>query len=178
MPPDSKFAYLCDGYGSNNVYVFDRSTGTFLNKTYGGRGGVDQHGRFSTNHGCTYDPRNGMIAVSDRENHRIEYFAYDPATPDKFEYSHTVDLRPALGNGTRPCNLRMYPEQQGIGVIPDLTGPVAVVNSTNHVVSVVNVSALLAKQEHKHPHDALILPNGDLVVATWNPGRISYWKKL
>ena len=24
LPPDSKHAYLCDGYGSNHVYVFDR----------------------------------------------------------------------------------------------------------------------------------------------------------
>ena len=27
VPPDSKYIYLCDGYGSNNVYVFDRNDG-------------------------------------------------------------------------------------------------------------------------------------------------------
>ena len=72
----------------------------------------------------------------------------------------------------------MYPELGGISVVPDLAGPVAVMNSDNVVVSVVNVSVLLAADQHKHPHDAMLLPNGDMVVATWAPGRISYWKLL
>lgn len=182
-PPNSDYTYLCDGYGSNNVYGFDRNTGIFQNKTWGGRSpkaGVDApHGTFSTNHGCTYDPRiNNTIVVSDRANHRFEFFHYDPATIDTFEYYHTVDMTPYLGAGTLPCNLRMYPEQDGIAVTPDLAGPVGILNSDNEVISVVNVSVLLAAEQHKHPHDAIILPNGDLVVATWAPGRVSYWKKL
>ena len=72
----------------------------------------------------------------------------------------------------------MYPEQEGIVVLPDLAGPVAVLDESNAVVSVVNVSDLLAAEQHKHPHDAIFLPNGDMVVATWAPGRISYWKRL
>ena len=51
-------------------------------------------------------------------------------------------------------------------------------DAKSEVVSVVNVSVLLAAEQHKHPHDAIFLPNGDMVVATWNPGRLSYWKKL
>lgn len=31
---------------------------------------------------------------------------------------------------------------------------------------------------HKHPHDAIFLANGDIAVCTWNPGKISYWRKL
>jgi len=178
VPPSSKYIYLCDGYGSNNVYTFDRTNGEFMNYTFGGKGGTDQHGKFSTNHGCTWDPRNGKIAVSDRANHRIEYFDYDPLTGSKFDYIHTVDLAPSMGSGTLPCNLRMYPEQEGRGIIPDLAGPVAVLDGSNTVVSVVNVSVLLAADMHKHPHDAIFLPNGDMVVATWAPGRLSYWKQL
>ena len=178
VPPAGRFVYLCDGYGSNNVYVFDRTDGSFTNRTYGGKGGRDQHGNFSTNHGCTFDPRNGKIAVSDRANSRIEYFDFDVDSPDKFEWSSTVDMQPALTNATLPCNVRMYPEQEGIVVLPDLAGPVAVLDESNAVVSVVNVSDLLAAEQHKHPHDAIFLPNGDMVVATWAPGRISYWKRL
>ena len=37
------------------------------------------------------------------------------------------------------------------------------------VVSVVNVSVLLAAEQHNHPHDAIFLPNGDMLVATWYP---------
>ena len=39
-------------------------------------------------------------------------------------------------------------------------------------------AAALGGDGHKHPHDAIFLPSGDMVVATWNPGRLSYWKKL
>uniref|UniRef100_A0A6V4RSR4 Uncharacterized protein n=1 Tax=Prymnesium polylepis TaxID=72548 RepID=A0A6V4RSR4_9EUKA len=178
VPPATKteYIYLCDGYGSNNVYVFDRSNGEFMNKTYGGKGGRDQHGKFSTNHGCTWDPRNDQIAVSDRANSRFEYFDYD--STGGWTYSYTVDMQPPMGAGTLPCNLRMYPEQAGRAISPDLAGPVAVLDDSNKVVSVVNVSVLLAAEEHKHPHDAVFLPNGDMVVATWAPGRVSYWKKL
>ena len=130
------------------------------------------------NHGCTYDPRNGKIAVSDRANSRFEYFTFDNASPDVFEYNHTNDMRPTMGGGTLPCNLRMYPEQEGRSISPDLMGPVAVLDESNRVVSVVNVSVLLASEEHKHPHDAIFLPNGDMVVATWAPGRLSYWRRL
>ena len=37
---------------------------------------------------------------------------------------------------------------------------------------------LLADLQYKHPHDAEFLPNGDMVVATWAPGRVGYWKLL
>ena len=28
------------------------------------------------------------------------------------------------------------------------------------------------------PHDAIWLANGDIVVCTWNPGRIGYWRRM
>ena len=83
-----------------------------------------------------------------------------------------------FGPKSLPCNLRMYPDQEGRAISPDLSGPVAVMDKNNEVISIVNVSVLLAADQHKHPHDAIFLPNGDMVVATWAPGRISYWKKL
>ena len=139
---------------------------------------MTEHGKFSTNHGCTYDPRAGMIAVSDRANHRLEYLRFDPASPAGLAYDHTVDMRPGMGGATLPCNLRAYPAQEGRAISPALDGPVAVLDARDAVVSVVNVSVLLAAEQHKHPHDAIFLPNGDMVVATWAPGRVSYWKKL
>jgi len=79
-PPDTKYAYLCDGYGSDHVYAFDRTTGKYMNKSWGGRspaglhpgtaGPTQPHGLFMENHGCTYDPRPTTeahtIVVSDR----------------------------------------------------------------------------------------------------------------
>ena len=87
-------------------------------------------------------------------------------------------MRPTMGAGTLPCNVRIYPNHEGRAIMPDLAGPVAVLDASNTVVSVVNVSVLLAAEQHKHPHDAIFLPNGDMVVATWAPGRVSYWKRL
>ena len=51
--------------------------GEFTNRTYGGKGARDQHGKFSTNHGYTYDPRHDKIAVSDCANSRVEYSDFD-----------------------------------------------------------------------------------------------------
>ncbi len=138
-----------------NVYAFDIN-GTFMNKTWGGRSpgsGTDQpHGKFSTNHGCTYDPRipeENIIIVSDRANMRFEFFNYDPNGFETFAYNRTVDFAAMMGPSTLPCNIRMYPEQEGRAIVPDLSGPVAVLDNTNTVISVVNVSVLLAKEQHK-----------------------------
>jgi len=179
-PPGSDYMYLCDGYGSNNVYAFN-TDGVYQNKSWGGRGDRTQHGKFSTNHGCTYDsrtPDENIIIVSDRANSRFEHYHYDPASPNTFEYKKTVDFLSQMGKGTLPCNIRMYPDQKGQAIVPDLAGPVAVMDNTDTVISVVNVSVLLAAEQHKHPHDAIFLANGDMIVATWAPGRISYWKLL
>ncbi len=51
--------------------------------------------------------------------------------------------------GTLPCNIRMYPALDGRAIVPDLSGPVAVLDATNTVISVVNVSVLLAADQHK-----------------------------
>lgn len=193
--------YLCDGYGSDHVYAFDRATGSFMNKTWGGRSpaglkpGVQAarqqpHGLFMENHGCTYDPRptteSNTIVVSDRRNMRFEFFHYDPDGYETFEWYKSVDMSPdsQLGAGTLPCNMRMTygskfdPAQEGRSIVPDLAGPVAVLDANHTVISVVNVSVLLAFDQQLHPHDALFLKNGDFVVATWAPGRVSYWKLI
>ena len=71
--------------------------------------------------------------MSDRANHRLEYLRFDRRTPDGLAYDHTVDLRPSMGGGTLPCNLRVYPAQQGRGISPALDGPVAVLDSHSSV---------------------------------------------
>ena len=41
-----------------------------------------------------------------------------------------------------------------------------------------SIKSTLGAKGFKHPHDAIFLPNGDFVVATWSPGRIGYFRKL
>ena len=76
-----------------------------------------------------------------------------------------------------PNHLRVAPDGTH-AVVADLLGPVAILDGRNSLVSLVNVSGLLGAEGHEHPHDALMLPNGDLVVGTWSPGRLSYWRWL
>ena len=51
----------------------------------------------------------------------------------------------------------------------------------NLSISQIDVNALLGTKGTKagfdHPHDAIFLPNGDFVVATWSPGRIGYFSQ-
>merc|ERR1719223_823643 len=75
--------------------------------------------------------KKNQIGVSDRANSRIEYYEVDPKSPDKFEYKSTTDLRPTMGAGALPCNIRVYPDQDHRAIVPDLSGPVEVLDKDN-----------------------------------------------
>ena len=62
--------------------------------------------------------------------------------------------------------------------MPDLDGPLIILDRDNHPVSVVEVGGLLGQFGFRHPHDAIWLANGDIMVCTWNPGRLAYWRRL
>lgn len=194
-PPGSPYAYVADGYGSQYVHAMNRSDGRFAGTaTHGGRG--SDPGEFSTCHGMNVDPRTGraggrgrrlrsssyddddgrrpLVIVSDRENHRHQYFQHDPSSPDSFEYHSEFEV-PGL---ERVCHFRAAPDGSGHAVVPALEGPVGIVDGENRLVSTIDVAGLIGDLGHLHPHDAIILPSGDMVVATWNPGRVSYWKRV
>lgn len=42
-----------------------------------------------------------------------------------------------------------------------------VLDEDNRVVSVLEIAKLLGDKGHMHPHDAIFLPNGDIVVCCW-----------
>lgn len=167
-PPGSPFLYVSDGYGSNFVHAYHSESGRYAQYSFGGPR------KFKGCHTVDWDPRARQLVVCDRENHRIQFF-----TPDGGPSSPNVSFRSmlAIPELTRPCHLRAAPD--GVhAVVPDLLGPVGILNASNALVSLVDVGQLLGHLGHAHPHDALLLPNGDLVVGTWNPGRLSYWRRL
>ena len=190
VPPTGDYVYLGDGYGSSNVYVFSRE-GVFMNRAFGGKGSA--HGKFENCHGLHWDPRAGQLVIADRENHRIEYFAVDDAGL-KFEYASTVTPTYGTAGTQRPCNVRVLEGSgnktlDGLAVVADLgaddqtkpgvaRGQVAILDQQNRLLSAIAVSELLGDQGSIHPHDAIMLANGDIVVATWHPGHVSYWKLL
>lgn len=190
IPPTGDYVYLADGYGSSNVYPFTRD-GVYQNLTFGGKG--SKHGQFNNCHGITYDPRSDKLVVSDRENHRIEVFNFDN-TGAKFSYDSTITPTWGINDTQRPCNFRVLENStnsslDGMVVVADLgaddqsksgvaRGQVAILDKENALVSVIAVSELLGDKGSIHPHDSHFLPNGDIVVATWRPGHVSYWKRL
>jgi hypothetical protein len=62
--------------------------------------------------------------------------------------------------------------------VSDLDGPLVILDQDNRVASVIEVGRLLGEHGFRHPHDAIWLPNGDIAVCTWNPGRLAYWRRV
>ena len=162
-PPASGKVLIADGYGSSMIHVLKANDGIYAGKSWGGAGST--HGELNCPHGITYDPRRKLVLTADRGNKRLEYFNTSGA------YQSTIEA-PEI---TAPCNADIRGDHV---LVPDLDGPCTILDQDNKVVSVVEVGRLLGEQGHRHPHDAIWLPNGDIVVCTWNPGRISYWKRV
>lgn len=122
-----------------------------------------------------YDEKNGLLVFTDRANARLVYS--DPT-------GQFVKETP-LGNGglSLPCNVDVKGDFAITASLGDgngmSNGEVGIVDQrTNQVVSVLEIAKLLSSgpgKGHAHPHDAIFLPNGDVVVGTWNPGKLSYW---
>jgi len=143
--------------------VLNTADGVYAGRSWGGLGG--HHGEFKYPHGITYDPRRKLVLVTDRGNKRIEYYSVDGV------YQSSVET-PA---SQAPCNADFLGD---LVLVPDLNGPIVILDKDNQAVSVIEVGKLLGAQGFVHPHDAIWLPNGDIVVCTWNPGRLGYWQRL
>lgn len=163
VPPNSDRVYVADGYGSSMIHLLKNSDGVYAGKSWGGAGAA--HGELNCPHGITYDPRRKLLLVSDRGNKRLEYFSLNGV------YQSTVEA-PEI---TAPCNADVWGE---FVLVPNLDGPLAILDKENKAASVIEVGKLLGAYGFQHPHDAIFLENGDIVVCTWNPGRLGYWKRL
>ena len=163
VPPNSKNVLVADGYGSSMIHALKTSDGVYAGKSWGGLGGA--HGELNCPHGLTYDPRRKLVLVADRGNKRLEYFTLNGLY-------HSTIAAPEI---TAPCNADIWGDYV---LVPDLDGPLTILDKDNKVISQIQVGKLLGAQGFLHPHDAIWLPNGDIVVCTWNPGRLGYWKRL
>lgn len=162
-PPNSDRVLIADGYGSSMIHALKAADGVYAGKSWGGLG--HDHGELNCPHGITFDPRRNLILTADRGNKRLEYFTASGA------YHSTIEA-PEI---TAPCNADIRGEHV---LVPDLNGPMVILDKDNKVVSVIEVGKLLGGNGFKHPHDAIWLANGDIAVCTWNPGRLGYWKRL
>lgn len=162
-PPNSDRVLIADGYGSSMIHALKTADGIYAGKSWGGLGAA--HGELNCPHGITYDVRRKLLLTADRGNKRLEYFTPSGA------YHSTIEA-PEI---TAPCNADIRGD---FVLVPDLNGPLVILDKDNKVVSVIEVGKLMGDRGLKHPHDAIWLANGDIAVCTWNPGRLGYWRRL
>lgn len=186
--PGTDELLVADGYGSYLIHVLNKSTGEYLeNRTFGGNGTSTAPLRFNTPHGINLDKsRAGTFIVSDRSNNRIVRVT---------ERGEFVDETPAA---PLPCNVDVHNDNEEgfVTLVPKLgltyqtltNGSVAMYNKDAQLLSTIEIANTIGHLGHQHPHDALFLANGDVVVCCWsgpsNPGQgpskgtISYWRRL
>jgi len=199
--PGTEVLLVADGYGSSWVHQFDKRSGRYLGLSFGGKGHTSADPiKFNTPHGINVDTRfqaddgGPAFVVSDRSNSRLVWVD----ASGKYLDSRATTAPPGM---SLPCNVDvMKTDAQGdgaVGAVPSLgasykafgNGSVAIYSAASEVVSVVEVERLIGHLGHQHPHDAIFLANGDLVVCCWSGpsdgkefgpalGVISYWERL
>lgn len=165
--------YVADGYGSCYIHVYDADGG--YKKTFGERG--NRVGELSCPHGLFVDRRGKepLLAIADRGNRRIQYFDLDGKP-------HHIDKE-----GMRmPCH---FDTRGGDMLVPDLESVITILDEHNKLVVHLgdgHPTNLRGKPESEfvagkfiHPHDAIFLKNGDILVAEWVPeGRVTLLKRV
>ncbi len=170
--PNGDF-YVADGYGSHWVHQYD-IRGEYI-RSFGGKG--TEPGKFHTPHGIWVDARRKepALVVTDRENHRLQWFAFDGK-----------HIETTAGGMRRPCNFDIRGD---LAVIPDISSVVTLLDRDNKVVAQLgdgHPSKLRRVTRGEwipgkfvHPHDALFLQSGDILVAEWVPiGRLTLLRKI
>lgn len=170
--PDGDF-YVADGYGSDWIHQY-RLDGSYV-RSFGGRG--TEPGRFRTAHGIWLDNRGRepLLVITDRTNNRFQYFTLD----GKYVSGATTGMR-------LPCNFDVRGDMM---VVADLKSVVTLLDRDNRVMAQLcdgdpsNLRNAPREQfipgKFIHPHDAIFLQNGDILVAEWVPiGRITLLKRV
>ncbi len=170
--PNGDF-YVADGYGSNWIHHYDRHAN--YRRTFGGPG--KDPGQVQQPHGIWLDDRgeDPLLAVADRANNRIQYFDLD-GKHVKF-----------VTNGMRlPCHFSV---RHGEMLVPDLKSVLTILDEKNEVIVQLGDGDPSGLRDHPrkdflpgkfiHPHDAMFLRNGDILVGEWVPiGRVTLLRKL
>ena len=128
-------------------------------------------------HGLWIDPRGKepLLAVADRGNRRIQYFTLDGK-----------HVKFASDGMRQPCHFDFRGDTM---LVPDLSSVITLLDADNKVIAQLgdgNPSSLRGAPRSQfipgkfiHPHDAMFLRNGDILVAEWVPiGRITLLRKL
>ena len=170
--PNGDF-YVADGYGSSYLHHYNLK-GEFI-RTIGSPG--SEKGQLSCPHGLWVDDRSDTprLLVADRSNRRLHYFSLDG------EPGETIT------EGIRmPCHFKT---RGRLLLVPDLESVVMILDGANKVIAMLgdgHPSGLRGSPREQfipgrfiHPHDAIWLADGDILVAEWVPvGRITRLKRV
>lgn len=178
--PDGKYAptdvdiasdgklYVCDGYGSSKlVFTIDLDKMDYDEVKFGGRTGKGRtEGKFSTNHGVTFDPTDDTLVIADRERQWAQKLTFD----GEFVEGYDMDRH-------NPCDVD-FVEFNGerLMVAGCLTGPdkgVVQILRDGKVVSSLRPLMDLGLSQFRHVHNAAaVTVDGKLYVLCygWNPG--------
>ena len=162
-----------DGYGRSFVHRFG-ADGTW--KSVFLKPGKER-GEVSCPHGLWIDERGSepRVAVADRSNRRIQVFDLDGRAVSV----HTEGVR-------RPCDVDF---REGVMLVPDLESVVTLYDERNRPMVMLgdgHPTDLRGKPRTSfqpgrfvHPHDAIFLADGSILVAEWVPiGRITRLVKV
>jgi hypothetical protein len=201
--PGTNILLVADGYGSSWIHQFDKNTGVYLKVSWGGPGNTISPLKLSVPHGINLDPRahfsTPTFVICDRSNHR---FIWADAIGNVIDHEVVDATKYGM---TLPCNVDIVVDKftnNMVGVVPSLgdsdqsafiNGSVAIfsteIGTSSSILSLIEVEQLIGNLGHQHPHDALLLANGDLVVCCWSgpsdgskfgpaKGTISYWRRV
>lgn len=162
-----------DGYGSSYIHRYT-AEGKYLRTII--KPGEDK-GQVACPHGLWVDSRDGSpkLAVADRANRRIQYFT--------LEGEHLGFVTEGI---RMPCHFKTRGD---LLLVPDLESVVTILDKDNKVVTHLgdgHPSALRGEPREKfipgkfiHPHTAIWLDNGDILVAEWVPiGRVTRLRRV
>ena len=169
--------FVGDGYGASFIHAYD-AEGNW--KRIVARPGKDP-GQVSCPHGMTVDTRGTAftkepaLAVADRGNRRIQYLSLD----GKHLGFVTTGMR-------MPCDMKVRGDRM---LVPDLESVVTILDGSNAPVvhlcdgNPTNLRGASRDQfipgRFVHPHDAIWLANGDVLVAEWVPiGRVTLLRAM
>ena len=170
--PDGDFL-VGDGYGSSYIHRYT-AAGKYV-KTIAGPG--KEKGQVSCPHGLWVDARSGSpkLVVADRGNRRIQYMT--------LEGEHLGFVTDGI---RMPCHFKMRGD---VMLVPDLESVVTLLDKDNKVIVQLgdgHPSNLRGQPREKfvdgkfiHPHTAMFLATGDILVAEWVPnGRVTLLRKV
>ena len=167
--------FVCDGYApSKLVLTVDLKTMTYGANNFGGPVPDRDRtpGRFSTNHGVTFDPEDGSLWIADRERQWVQRLT----TSGDFLEGHDT-------GGANPCDVD-FVQWRGdrlavVGCLVSSAGGggeapgVVQLLRDGQVVSTLRPKVDLGVEEFQHIHNAVgVVVDGRLYVVCygWNPG--------